>query len=161
MKRATVSADDRFWAKVQKSNDGCWLWTAYIGTWGYGRFMLNGKAEKAHRVAWSLVYGPIPIGQLILHRCDTPACVRPEHLFLGSNKDNYDDMEAKGRKGVGVHFSNGEEHCNARLTDSSVGHLREMYAGGDYTYEQLSAIFGIHPSTVASAIRRITWRHVK
>jgi hypothetical protein len=87
----------RFWEKVEKS-EGCWLWTASRHTDGYGRFGPNhAEAKRAHRVAYELEVGPIPPGMLVCHRCDTPLCVRPDHLFLGTIGDNNRDMEAKGR----------------------------------------------------------------
>lgn len=100
------SGDDaaRFWAKVRKGPD-CWLWTANR-TGGrdrrwYGQFTrtVNGAQEHiyAHRFVWELTYGPVSDGAQILHRCDTPLCVNPEHLFLGDHKANMEDAAQKGR----------------------------------------------------------------
>ena len=91
----------RFWAKVQKT-DSCWLWTAAKNRFGYGRFMLNGKVVRAHRVAWTLAYGQIPEGAgfhgtCVLHLCDNPMCVNPSHLVLGTQGENCRDMASKGR----------------------------------------------------------------
>jgi hypothetical protein len=92
---------ERFWAKVYKNGPvpqhipelgPCWLWTAYISE-GYGEF----ESTTAHRTAWELTYGPIPLGFDVLHRCDNRTCVRPAHLFLGTDLDNARDREAKGR----------------------------------------------------------------
>lgn len=103
---------DRFWSKVRKS-DGCWLWTDKPhAPWGYGRLgnAINGKEIKAHRLSWMLHFGPIPDGLGVLHKCDTPLCVRPDHLFLGTQLDNVHDCVAKGRAAGG----NGHEtHCPA------------------------------------------------
>jgi hypothetical protein len=87
----------RFWSKVHKAEHGCWLWTASFRIGGYGNFMFRGKPHKAHRVSWILTHGEIPDGALVCHSCDTPACVRPDHLFLGTHQDNMQDMNAKGR----------------------------------------------------------------
>jgi hypothetical protein len=91
---------DRFWEKVPDRPDvGCWLWTAATGPKGYGVFQL-GRGEGttgAHRLAYELAYGKIPDGMFACHRCDVPACVRPSHLFLGTNADNAADMGAKSR----------------------------------------------------------------
>lgn len=85
-----------FWAKVEKTAT-CWLWKAQQTHNGYGRFWLKGKLQRAHRVSWQLHFGDIPLNQFVLHRCDTPQCVNPEHLFLGTQQDNVNDRERKGR----------------------------------------------------------------
>lgn len=86
----------RFQEKVEKT-DGCWLWRPAKPN-EYGKFMVRkGVMDGAHRVAWTLAHGPIPKGLMVLHRCDNPRCVRPDHLFLGTAADNSRDMVAKGR----------------------------------------------------------------
>jgi hypothetical protein len=86
---------ERFWKKVNKT-DGCWLWTATrIGR--YGGFRFEGRSRTAHRVSWELAFGPIPDGLQVLHHCDTPLCVNPQHLFLGTPLDNARDRDSKGR----------------------------------------------------------------
>lgn len=86
----------RFWGRVNKT-DGCWLWTGWALNSGYGE---HGRARRmlAHRYSYALANGPIPKGQLVLHKCDTPLCVRPDHLFLGTDADNMRDRWTKGRK---------------------------------------------------------------
>jgi hypothetical protein len=81
---------------VQKS-DGCWEWTGHRNAAGYGHISLDGQFVLAHRHSWALFKGPIPDGLFCLHRCDNPPCVRPDHLFMGTKKDNAMDMAAKGR----------------------------------------------------------------
>jgi hypothetical protein len=88
---------DRFWRKVDKKDDGCWLWKATVGHRGYGVIGVNGKAMKAHRVAYIMGYSEIPDGMVVMHTCDTPNCVRPGHLKLGSRDDNAKDRAKKGR----------------------------------------------------------------
>jgi hypothetical protein len=92
---ATVDKD-RFWSFVAKG-DGCWEWTGYRGEQGYGVFSLGGKNHRAHRFSYAHNVGPVRSGQMVCHRCDNPSCVRPDHLFLGSGKDNAADCIAKGR----------------------------------------------------------------
>lgn len=94
----------RFFEKVQKGQENeCWLWTACRNDQGYGSaFTPRGTHDKAHRVSWELHFGPIPPGQgphgtCVLHRCDNPSCVNPNHLFLGTNRDNAIDRQRKGR----------------------------------------------------------------
>lgn len=89
---------DRFWRKVNKT-ETCWLWTGYIEKRGYGRFGYNYKTIEAHRMSWIIANGEIPEGMIICHECDNPSCVNPDHLFLGTHKDNTWDMVDKGRHG--------------------------------------------------------------
>lgn len=97
----------RFWGRVDKSGD-CWLWTG-LKTHGYGSVWLAGRVMRAHRAAVLLAGGVIPPGSVVCHRCDTPACVRPEHLFVSTQRENMADMHAKGR----AHFkaSTTTTHC--------------------------------------------------
>ena len=90
------SIAERFFGKVHKT-DGCWLWIARCDKAGYGRFTMNGREESAHRSVWKLKHGDIPEGTCVLHRCDNPPCVRPDHLFLGTQKDNMEDCSNKNR----------------------------------------------------------------
>lgn len=94
---------DRFWSKVKKT-DTCWLWQAQLNNKGYGRFFFYSKVggrtscgEYAHRVSWLMTHGDIPDGLRVLHVCDVPNCVRPDHLFLGTQEDNMRDCSRKGR----------------------------------------------------------------
>lgn len=92
----------RFWKKVAAPDSaGCWNWTAFLDTDGYGHIRLGGRGtpqRPAHRVAWQLFNGPVPEGLLICHKCDNPRCVNPSHLFLGTHADNLQDMTDKGRR---------------------------------------------------------------
>ena len=95
----TKSIDERFWSKVNKTGD-CWLWTGVRVGIGYGQIYLNGKKTPAHRVSWLLHHGIIPNGLLVLHKCDNPPCVNPNHLFTGTNSDNMKDAYIKGRSSI-------------------------------------------------------------
>lgn len=93
--------EERFWGKVQKSETGCWLWIGHKTKLGYGIFAdhepSRWRIHFAHRISYRLTVGEIPNGLFICHHCDVPACVRPDHLFLGTQADNMADMRRKGK----------------------------------------------------------------
>ena len=109
---------ERFWSKVRKA-DGCWEWTGAATERGYGVLGRGERGlgnEKAHRVSWMLHHGQIPDGLWVLHRCDNPKCVRPDHLFLGTSDDNIADMHAKSQNArPPVHA--GAANVRARLVE--------------------------------------------
>lgn len=129
------------------------MWTAGKDRNGYGGIKIAGKQLRAHRVAWEIEYGPVPDGMCVLHRCDTPACVNPEHLFLGTMADNMNDKEAKGR---GAHPF-GAAHSKAKLEESDVQHIR----ASSQPAAELAAIYGLSLSGVYHVINGRSWRHVK
>lgn len=86
------------WFKKSDTADGCWEWLGHLNWKGYAEFSIDRKKWKAHRYAWFLANGAIPDGLLVLHRCDNPKCVRPDHLFLGTHADNMHDAQKKQRK---------------------------------------------------------------
>lgn len=120
-------------------SEGCWNWTASTFRDGYGQFQCP-LGTRAHRVSWALEYGEIPTLQ-VLHRCDNPRCVRPSHLFLGTNADNLADRQAKGRQ------AQGERQWKAKLTDREVSAIRQLYAIG-FTQLELVAMYNSSRATV-------------
>jgi len=111
---------ERFLSHVDKSSP-CWTWTANKDAKGYGRFRFHGRQSfHAHRASYVLFVGPIPDGSLVLHRCDNPSCVRPDHLFLGNYSDNLIDCIRKGRRT----FPCGERNGYHKLTRQSVVEIR-------------------------------------
>jgi hypothetical protein len=90
------SVEERFWKNVDRSKD-CWLWTGTVDRYGYGRLSVNYKNMSAHRLSAMMHFGMFDKRMFVLHRCDTPRCVRPSHLFLGDQRQNIKDMFAKGR----------------------------------------------------------------
>ena len=147
---------ERFWSKVDKSGE-CWLWMAAANENGYGVFSVGGRAgrmELAPRVAWQLTNGSIPEGMHIRHRCDTPACVRPDHLLLGTPADNTADKVSRDRQAKGSAFP------HAVLTEADVVRLRSTYAQGGATQRQLAERYGVSQSVVCGIVRGDRWKHV-
>lgn len=161
------SLAERFWAKVNKIEGGCWEWTAYKMRQGYGVLILGSRTdgsrrtELAHRVSYTLAYGDFPEDQVICHSCDNPACVRPQHLFIGSQADNMLDMREKGRstKGRPSHLR-GTAHPLSKLTESEVVEIRRRYASGGVSLATLGKEFGVCPQTVHYIIKRRLWPQV-
>ena len=108
-----------FFDKIEKT-ETCWLWTGAIVSGGYGNFNLYGKFWPAHRLMWVISNGDIPLDKCVLHKCDIRKCVNPDHLFIGTRKDNADDMVKKGRQRGHKWDKNGR----AKLTRSQVKELR-------------------------------------
>lgn len=151
---------DRFWSKV-KRNGVCLEWQAFRNKLGYGMFRWAKESKSmmlAHRASWILVNGEIPDGQLVLHRCDNPSCVNPEHLFLGTNADNVADRDGKGRTSR-ARRNIGEEHPLSLLNEEKVRQIRELVANGQ-THRLVAEKFGIHFGTVSDVVNRKRWKHV-
>ena len=142
--------DERFWNKVDKSGE-CWLWTASTLGKGYGQFWDGNKRVTAHRFSWVLHNGPIPEGLHVLHHCDVPVCVNPEHLWLGTNADNVHDCMAKGR--TSKVRAKGEQSGSALLTQNDVLIIRN-----DHRFHRLiAADYGVARSTIQAVKSGHTW----
>lgn len=153
MPRQYESLDQRFWRYVNTSGS-CWLWTGHKGGGGYGHIRQGGKERLAHRVSYEMAYGSIPGGLDVLHRCDNPACVRPDHLWLGTHTENMADMAAKGRNKQ----PSGERSGQAKLTWEQVGEIRQKRRSGHYTLKQLGVEYGVHLSLISLITRGVIWR---
>lgn len=164
----TVSDAAAFWAMVDcRATTECWPWRGGLTRKGYGYTSISrswtdapraGRFWQAHRFAWFLANGPIPTDSNgrplhILHRCDSPPCCNPAHLFLGTNLENVRDRETKGRGGD----HRGEKHGRAKLTEEQVVAIRTRRSAGE-TCTALAAAFGIGKSHVSAIASNRRWR---
>lgn len=145
-----IAAEDRLAMRTIKT-DGCWL----FGTPGngYGKLQIEGRTVAAHRYAYEVAHGAIPDGAVVRHSCDTPRCVRPDHLSLGSPMDNSRDMTRRARQARGV------RQGSVKLTDAQVLELRELRRAG-VTYRTLAHKFAISPSQASSVATGHDWGHL-
>ena len=152
-------ASYRLLSRTVLTSNGCWMWTAAKAGRGYGVLRFRGRQWYAHRVSWVVYRGEIPQNICVLHRCDTPGCINPEHLFLGSYQDNSRDASCKGR--LPGNRTHGSQKPIAKLDETSVRRIRLLYYGG----ASIRAIQRqYHPALTWEGIKAAaigkTWRHV-
>lgn len=136
-----------FWAKVDaRGPDECWPWLGTKTKGRYGTHDYGPLGTTAHRIAYMLKNGPLPNGLQALHSCDNPECMNPAHLFAGTQKDNLDDMRAKGR--VPDYRNFGEHNGRTQFTDSEIEIIRFRHQTGAMTQTQLAAFFGVSVTTI-------------
>jgi hypothetical protein len=144
-------------ANVEKCPmSGCWLWFGTADPRGYGRMWTGGPlTRRAHRASYEAHVGPIPSGACVCHRCDTPACVNPAHLFMGTQVENVADMTSKRRQ------QRGAQRPLARLTESAVRDIRRRLAAGERIHQAVEAQrLGVARVQVWRVIHGLSWTHV-
>lgn len=143
----------KFWLSVDRRGpQECWEWKRTPNGAGYGEFCHAG----AHCFSFALHFGPIPRGLCVLHKCDNPKCVNPNHLFLGTHKENAVDKVAKGRDNP----PRGEKHVCHKLTDALVIAMRISYRERRATIRQLAKTRKIAVRTAVKAVRGLSWKHL-
>ena len=147
----------RFWEQVDRSagDDNCWPWTGRTRK-GYGYLALLGREVRATRIVWLLTYGSIGSELNACHRCDNPACVNPNHLFMGTHQENMDDMANKGRRAPALI---GQKHPMAKLTDVDVREVKRLLAAG-LSQHAIAAHFKVTQSTISWIATGKHWGHV-
>lgn len=154
--RHRATAEDRFWESVDQSpgfgpNGDCWEWTKGRLESGYGRLSIGTGEVKAHRFAYALAFGEVPVGMMVCHHCDHPPCCNPAHLFAGTNADNMADMASKGRSLQGV------RHHKSKLTDDDVRTIRT----DSRMQIELAEVYGVTQGLIGMIKRREIWTHLE
>ncbi len=188
----TAKQLSNFWGRVKKSDD-CWEWTGCIdkGSHGYGYFRIGSKMLKVHRVSWMINFGEIPHdgsfhGICVCHKCDNKICVNPDHLFLGTQKENMTDCVRKGRlnhvcghnhfarlhpelmargdnHGSRLHPEKrprGEGNGASKLSSEKVIEIRRLHATGEFPKKELASRFGVCRNQISQIVRRKNWTHI-
>jgi hypothetical protein len=164
---------ERFWSKVRLVVNTCWEWQASIdGKSGYGKFRLSeGGWDRAHRVSWRLLRGVIPRGLCVLHTCDNRLCVNPDHLYLGTKKDNAQDRERRGRSNhaVGARHgrhthpgqTKGSKNGRAKLNERAVHELLQKHFKQGRTKAELAREYNLSKTTVGRIVSGKLWPSVE
>ena len=140
---------------VVEEGTGCWLWTgATKGHMGYGNFNFDGTSIAAHRASWLMFRGDIPNGLFVCHHCDVPTCVNPDHLWLGSAKDNNRDRDAKGRQKT----QKGERNWRSKLTSKAVLEIKDLLKDGSWKLSEIAKKYGVSLSAISSIKHGRNWK---
>ena len=156
-RRITAMTPDIFWSLLRRGSepDSCWTWPRSCVTDGYGAIQVRGRRWQTHRYAWTLINGPIPAGKEICHRCDNPPCCRPDHLFAATHADNNRDCQRKERRPPVI----GERNPMAKLSETEVLKIREMYAHG-ISQKRIATGLNLKRNHVFDIVKRRIWKHI-
>ena len=145
-----------------KDEHGCIHWNGYSDKDGYGLLNVElesgGRPVRAHRLSYEQKNGQIPVGFFVLHKCDKPSCINPDHLFLGTPKDNVDDMMKKKRNRCGRKGMPGEKNPKAKLTEQQVKTIRCL--AKTYKIKDIANMYGISVSNASRTINHVYWKNV-
>jgi hypothetical protein len=147
----------RFWRQVEIT-DGCWIWTGYRNASGYGRMRIHGIGRAmifAHHISYEIHHGPVPDGGWVLHHCDNPPCIRPDHIYLGTPKQNSQDAVTRGRRPD----VRGENNGFSKLTEAGVREIRRRAEAGEKV-GSIAKDLGMSYPGVRDIIIRRNWPHV-
>lgn len=136
---------------------GCWIWSGSKTRHGYGQIRYNGKQTGTHRAFYAHYVGTIPAGHIVMHSCDQPSCVNPDHLVLGTAAENMRDMNEKGRTG-GYRSHLGDRHKKAKLTTADIPVIRERIAAGE-TNAAIAADYDVSATAIWQIKTGKAWKH--
>lgn len=154
-----MSMEQRFMSKVYVT-EGCWFWLGRINSGGYGVFDMpghDGLPRLAHRISYEIFCGLVPLGFCILHSCDTPPCVNPKHLWIGTQGENIHDMDRKGRRVCGAAY--GSSAFFAKLHETQIPSIRNRLKAGQ-SASSIAKSLGLHHSTILDIRSGKTWKHI-
>lgn len=147
--------EDRLKNYINKT-DTCWLWIGHKNEHGYGLVTIGrGKQVRAHRYMYEKYNGKIKDNLLVCHKCDTRNCVNPDHLFLGTQKENMSDASIKGR--IGYKSFHGESHHMSKLTMAKAEEIRNLWAKGGLYQREIGERFGVSQAVVSKIIKGELW----
>lgn len=150
----TARTDEQIRDFIRRNHDvdgnGCWIWRGKKNWGGYGRIHRGGYQQHAHQISYMVFNGPIPDGIYVCHKCDVRACVNPEHLFLGTPKDNMQDAANKDR------MPRGERSKRSKLKDCEVLQIIDFVHCGRFTSNQIAKMYGVSGATIWGITRGIT-----
>lgn len=155
---ASTPLKDRFFSKVEMIPfHECWEWIGAKRPKGHGCLLYKRGTNimtAAHRVSYELHRGPVPRHLFVCHKCDNPSCVNPNHLFLGTNQDNVNDMLSKGRQ------RKGSNKPGAKLNEEKARNILELYNSKKMTQSELVRKFGVTKCVIKRIITRTGWKHI-
>lgn len=146
---------------IPEPNSGCWIWLACLNNKGYGLLQSGGYKGYAHRYSYEVAHGKIPQGMHVCHRCDNPACVNPDHLFLGTASENMSDCLRKGRHASQTgktQYARGTQAARSKLDPAQVKRIRELQ--GIVGQRKIARAFGVTKTAIREIHNRRTWNHV-
>lgn len=143
---------------------GCWIFTGATNDFGYGIVGTGGRGQptdRAHRITYKHFKGEIPPSMFVCHACDVPSCCNPDHLFIGSNQDNVNDMMRKGRNSLPPRNPHvvGSVHPCAKLNEDQVVEMKKLYAQG-WTQKELASKYGVVRQTISKVVNNKRFKHV-